>query len=230
MFSGRFTAYPSATHTETHKHNIAVLFLTTLYLYHTQYDTATWKVKQSDYRPGQTLRAPGIWGSHISRQLSHEGGKVISLTPGLLYTQEVFMLLISVRGWDNPRAIVRPEGLCQWKIPMPPSIIETAAFRLLAQSLNKLRAPTLTYTVKLNLINSQAKLRHVSVSATTTLRPKHIAIRRCLSYAQIAIFRVSPSTQSCWCHNSHVGIDVVGCAVGSGPPYCHRCLTLKNQT
>jgi len=97
------------------------------------------KVKQSHYTPGQALRVPGGWSSQISRQSAHESSKVVSPTHRPPLPQETFLVLISVRGWVHPRAVVWPEGLCQWKTPTPPSGIEPATFRLVVECLNQLR-------------------------------------------------------------------------------------------
>jgi hypothetical protein len=77
----------------------------------------------------------------ISRQSAHEGGKVISpmrwpsLTPPPA-PQKVILVLISVKGWVHFWAIMRSQGLSQWKIPViPPGV------RLVPQCLNQMRHP-----------------------------------------------------------------------------------------
>ena len=74
------------------------------------------KVKQFHYRPGQALRVSEGGGSQISRQSTHEGGKVVSPThQPSLPPQEIFLLLISVRGRFSPRTTLWQEGFLSLK-------------------------------------------------------------------------------------------------------------------
>jgi hypothetical protein len=59
--------------------------------------------------------------------------------PAAFTPKAIHLALICVRGWVDPKAIARPEGLCQWEIPVTPLEIEPATFRVVGQYLNHLR-------------------------------------------------------------------------------------------
>ena len=106
------------------------------------------------YIPGQALRVPGGWGSQNSRQPAHEGGMVVSPKhrpplPRRNYSWYSFLL----EAESSPRFTVRPVGLCQGKIPVTPSGIEPATFRLVVRCLNQLphRVPVHTNIFKFTL-------------------------------------------------------------------------------
>jgi len=103
-------------------------------------------VQQFQDRNRQALRAPGGWGSQNFYKTAYEDGKVVR--PAALIPQEIQLVPISVRGWVDSRAIMRPEGLSQWKIPKIPSGIEPATCWIEANCLNQLRqrVPRRLYT------------------------------------------------------------------------------------
>jgi hypothetical protein len=84
--------------------------------------------------PVQTChKSRAFWDVEVARFLDNPHMKVVRLSSvrtGFLYPQEIFLVLISVRGRVDRRSVVRLEGSCQRKILVTPSVIELATFGL----------------------------------------------------------------------------------------------------
>jgi hypothetical protein len=87
--------------------------------YRSFYYSTCYRRRQSNPFTGldRPLGLQEVEDPRVSRQSAHEGGKLSALNTGHLYPQEIFLVILPVGGWVDPRAIVRLDGSSQLKIP-----------------------------------------------------------------------------------------------------------------
>jgi len=107
---------------------------------------------------GKAVPLQASRGPEFSRKLRflntwHRKRMVVSLSAfctGHFYLQEMLLVLVSVRGWADPKAIVLSEGLYQEKIPMTSSGTEPATSRFVAKHPNHCTTAGLNISTKQN--------------------------------------------------------------------------------
>ena len=141
------------------------------------YSVLVQKIELFLYRSGQVFRAAGGWSSQDFQTIGTwvwQGCQPYAqdaFTP-----QEKFLVLISVRGWVEPRATVRPDGLIQ-------SVLQPTALPRVP-----VRCDTNLYNfLYLNLIFGCVSLTYISKSIANTRN------------GVICLFNISTCVLQCYC-------------------------------
>ena len=106
-----------------------------------------WTLFSTIWVKGKAIPLQAWTGPEGSRRLRFPDFKTVGTwrwqgcqpyAPAAFYPQEIFPVLISVRGWVDPRGHNAARRIMSMKIPMTPSGIEPATFWLVEQCLNQL--------------------------------------------------------------------------------------------